>query len=117
MAPAAPLRKLRRESEVISGTMFDMATPDLQPAATSMAGLLAGISDDQLGASTPCPDYVLGDLVDHVGGLAKAFTWAATKDPASAFDGTVRRRLASRRQLARGDRHRSRRPGGGLAPP
>jgi uncharacterized protein (TIGR03086 family) len=60
-----------------------MTTPDFVPAATAMAGLLAGISDDQLGSPTPCPDYVLGDLLDHVGGLTKAFTWAATKDPAS----------------------------------
>jgi uncharacterized protein (TIGR03086 family) len=38
------------------------------------------VTDDQLGGATPCPDYTLGDLVDHVGGLAIAFTAAATKD-------------------------------------
>ncbi len=28
---------------------------------------------------TPCPDYRLGDLIEHVGGLTLAFTAAATK--------------------------------------
>ncbi len=50
-----------------------------------MARLLHGISDEQLDASTPCPDYRLGDLVDHVGGLSLAFTWAAAKDPRTAL--------------------------------
>lgn len=53
---------------------------DLHPAAQRMATLLENVSDDQLGATTPCPDYTLGDLVDHVGGLALAFTLAATKN-------------------------------------
>jgi hypothetical protein len=38
------------------------------------------VADDQLAAPTPCPEYTVGDLLDHVGGLAKAFTWAATKE-------------------------------------
>ena len=29
---------------------------------------------------TPCPAYSVGDLVEHIGGLALAFTWAATKN-------------------------------------
>jgi uncharacterized protein (TIGR03086 family) len=41
---------------------------------------IRNISDEQLAAPTPCPDYSLGDLVDHVGGVALAFTWAANKD-------------------------------------
>ncbi len=56
------------------------ATIDLGPAAERVAGLLHGISDDQLSNPTPCPAYTLGDLVEHVGGLALAFTWAATKN-------------------------------------
>jgi uncharacterized protein (TIGR03086 family) len=54
--------------------------PDLGPAAEQMTSLLRGIRDDQLDAPTPCPDYSLGDLVDHIGGLAVGFTWAATKE-------------------------------------
>jgi len=52
---------------------------DLEPAATRMAGLVSGLTDDQLARPTPCPDYTLGDLIEHVGGLSLAFTAAATK--------------------------------------
>jgi len=54
-------------------------TIDLSPAADRMARLVVGISDDQLLSPTPCPDYSLGDLVEHVGGFAMAFTAAAHK--------------------------------------
>ncbi|MBN2622206.1 MAG: TIGR03086 family protein [Acidimicrobiales bacterium] len=56
------------------------APVDLRPAARTMADLVRGIPDGMLGAPTPCPAYSLGDLVDHVGGLALAFTAAAAKD-------------------------------------
>jgi uncharacterized protein (TIGR03086 family) len=46
--------------------------------------MLAGISDEQLTAPTPCPRYTVGDLLDHVGGLSLAFTAAATKTPLTA---------------------------------
>ncbi len=51
-----------------------------------MADLIRDVPDELLDAATPCPEYTLGDLVDHVGGLALAFTAAATKakDDASA---------------------------------
>jgi uncharacterized protein (TIGR03086 family) len=58
-----------------------MTTIDLEPATRLMADLVQGIEDDQLGGPTPCPDYTLGDLLDHVGGLSLAFTMAATKTP------------------------------------
>lgn len=53
--------------------------PDLEPAAARLARLLEGISDDQLDAPTPCVDYTLGDLVEHVGGLSLAFAAAGAK--------------------------------------
>lgn len=53
---------------------------DLEPAAQQMARLLDNLRDDQLAGQTPCPDYTLGTLVDHVDGLSKAFAEAATKD-------------------------------------
>lgn len=61
-------------------------TVDLEPAARRMADLIRDVPDELLDAATPCPEYRLGDLVDHVGGLALAFTAAATKanDDASA---------------------------------
>jgi uncharacterized protein (TIGR03086 family) len=57
-----------------------MDTVDLGPAAQRLADLVARVTDDELGQPTPCPAYTLGDLIDHVGGLALAFTAAANKD-------------------------------------
>src|SRR5256885_14955826 len=53
---------------------------DLGPAAQRLGGLVARVGDDELGKPTPCPAYTLGDLIEHVGGLALAFTAAANKD-------------------------------------
>jgi uncharacterized protein (TIGR03086 family) len=58
---------------------------DLTPAAQRLAGLVAQVRDDELSAPTPCPAYTLGDLVEHVGGLALAFRAAADKDIASPY--------------------------------
>jgi uncharacterized protein (TIGR03086 family) len=57
-----------------------MTTIDLGPAANQLAALVRGVPDDMLEAPTPCPDYRVGDLLDHIGGLSKAFTWAATME-------------------------------------
>jgi uncharacterized protein (TIGR03086 family) len=35
--------------------------------------LLAGVDDDQRGRPTPCPDYDVATLVDHIVGWAQAF--------------------------------------------
>jgi uncharacterized protein (TIGR03086 family) len=56
-------------------------TVDLGPATRQMADLIAQVPDDLLDEPTPCPAYTLGDLVDHVSGLALAFTAAARKAP------------------------------------
>lgn len=53
---------------------------DLGPQAAAMARLVRGVRDDQLGDPTPCPDYTLGDLVQHVRVLAEAFTVAGRKE-------------------------------------
>ena len=57
-----------------------MTPVDLEPAARRLADLVGGVPDDLLDAPTPCPAYTLGDLVEHVGGAASAFTGAAVKD-------------------------------------
>jgi uncharacterized protein (TIGR03086 family) len=57
-----------------------MPMVELGPAAQRMADLIQGLPDELLGGPTPCPDYTLGDLVDHVSGFTLAFTAAATKD-------------------------------------
>jgi uncharacterized protein (TIGR03086 family) len=60
--------------------MDNIDTVDLGPAARRLADLVARVTDDELGNPTPCPAYTVGDLVEHVGGLALAFTAAANKD-------------------------------------
>ncbi|HEY5880257.1 MAG TPA: TIGR03086 family metal-binding protein [Nakamurella sp.] len=53
---------------------------DLMPAATNLGRLVRQVPDDRLGDPTPCPDFTVGDLVEHIGGLALAFTAAAHKE-------------------------------------
>ena len=53
---------------------------DLGPATAQLTRLVGEVRDDQLTAPTPCPDYTLGDLLEHVHGLALAFTAAARKE-------------------------------------
>lgn len=66
---------------------------DFQPAARAVADVVTGIRDDQLADPTPCAGLTVADLLDHLGGLALAFTWAATKQTPrggaeAAFDGS-----------------------------
>jgi uncharacterized protein (TIGR03086 family) len=67
----------------ISTEGFSMSDPviDLGPATRTVADVVRKVSDDQLAAPTPCPDYTVADLLDHIGGLALAFTGAARKQP------------------------------------
>lgn len=53
---------------------------DLEPAARQLADLVRRLDGEQLDAPTPCEGYRLGDLVEHIGGLAQAFTLAAAKE-------------------------------------
>jgi uncharacterized protein (TIGR03086 family) len=63
---------------------MNMAEPDnaldLGPAVRRIADLVANVKDDALDRPTPCPAYSLGDLIEHVGGLALAFTAAGRKE-------------------------------------
>ena len=63
---------------------------DHRPAAAEMARLVNGVRDDQLGGPTPCPEYTLGDLLEHVHGLSLAFTMAARKEELPPTDGPPR---------------------------
>ncbi len=54
---------------------------DFGPATATLRRLVLGTRDDQLGDPTPCDDYTVGDLVQHIGGLTLAFTGAAHKQP------------------------------------
>lgn len=64
-----------------------MNTVDFGPVAQRLGGLVARVGDDDLGRPTPLPAYTLGDLIDHVGGVALAFTAAANKDIGSPYVG------------------------------
>src|ERR1051326_4545652 len=63
-----------------------MTSVDLGPAARRLGELVARVDDGELGDPTPCPAYSLGDLIDHVGGLALAFTAAAKKERGGAAE-------------------------------
>lgn len=76
---------------------------DLEPATRALTELVAGVRDDQLTAPTPCADTSLGGLLDHIDGLALAFTAAATKTP---LDGESRGPTADASRLAPGWRTR-----------
>ena len=58
---------------------------DLTPATQRLADLVSRVGDEELGRPTPCPAYTVGDLIEHVGGLARAFRAAAEKDTASPY--------------------------------
>jgi uncharacterized protein (TIGR03086 family) len=57
-----------------------MTNIDLEAPARRLGALVAAVPDDALDRPTPCPAYRLGDLVEHVGGLAQAFRAAAAKE-------------------------------------
>ena len=53
---------------------------DLTPACRRTAHVLAGVTDEQLTAPTPCENLRLDELVAHIGGLALAFAAAGRKE-------------------------------------
>jgi uncharacterized protein (TIGR03086 family) len=59
---------------------------DLEPATRRMAALIDEVPEGLLERPTPCPAYALGDLLEHIGGLAIAFTMAARKDTGDLGD-------------------------------
>jgi uncharacterized protein (TIGR03086 family) len=52
---------------------------DIRPAADRTANVVTSVADEQLDLPTPCPDARLGDLIDHVGSLSRAFLASARK--------------------------------------
>src|SRR4051794_780554 len=55
--------------------------PDLRPAATRLGTIVEALNDADLTKPTPCEQYTVGDLLDHVAGGALAFKAAAVKKP------------------------------------
>jgi len=66
-----------------------MSTLDLRPAVSATASVVAAVPDVDLTGRTPCPDWSVADLLDHLGGLAVAFTMSARKQPLAMTGGPV----------------------------
>ncbi|MFE4826522.1 TIGR03086 family metal-binding protein [Streptomyces sp. NPDC056672] len=61
-------------------TNFKTAPFDLGPVCRTVAGLVGGISEEQLTGPTPCPAYTVRELLGHLAGLTVAFRDAARKE-------------------------------------
>ncbi|MER5471358.1 TIGR03086 family metal-binding protein [Streptomyces sp. NPDC002935] len=61
-------------------------TFDLGPQALIVARLADGVTDDQLGGATPCPEYAVHNILGHLAGLSVAFRDAARKDLGATTD-------------------------------
>jgi uncharacterized protein (TIGR03086 family) len=56
----------------------------LDAVLAKTGGIIASVRPDQLEGPTPCPDYSVGQLVDHIVGWVHVFAGAACGEP---FDG------------------------------
>ncbi|MQA85335.1 MAG: TIGR03086 family protein [Streptosporangiales bacterium] len=74
--PSSPYRRPEQRRATVAEST---AILDLEPPARQLTTLLSGVTDDQLSARTPCEEYTVGDLLDHLMGLTVAFRDAATK--------------------------------------
>jgi uncharacterized protein (TIGR03086 family) len=57
----------------------DRVPLDFDPPVRQIRALLLGVDDRDLVAPTPCPDWSVAALLDHLMGLSVAFTAAARK--------------------------------------
>jgi uncharacterized protein (TIGR03086 family) len=57
----------------------DRVPLDLDPSVRQLRLLLLGIIDDDLQSPTPCDDWTVGDLLDHIAEVSRALTQAAQK--------------------------------------
>ncbi|MGX6602201.1 TIGR03086 family metal-binding protein [Micromonosporaceae bacterium Da 78-11] len=64
--------------------MADRVPLDFDPPVGQLRALLLGVDDDELTGPTPCPDWTVAAMLDHLMGLSFAFTQAARKRADSA---------------------------------
>ncbi|WP_221477312.1 TIGR03086 family metal-binding protein [Paractinoplanes abujensis] len=57
----------------------DRVPLDFDPPVRGLRALLLGIDDGELANPTPCPEWTVATLLDHLMGLSVAFTQAAHK--------------------------------------
>jgi uncharacterized protein (TIGR03086 family) len=53
---------------------------DLKPACHRMIEVFGGVTDDQLTSPSPCSEYTVGDLIDHVDQVSRGATALARQD-------------------------------------
>jgi uncharacterized protein (TIGR03086 family) len=56
-----------------------MRRPEIETAADRIAAIVDAVDDTALDRSTPCADYTVAALLDHIDGFVGAFTAAGTK--------------------------------------
>jgi uncharacterized protein (TIGR03086 family) len=57
----------------------DRVPLDFDPPVRQLRALLLGIAEDDLVSPTPCDEWTVGDLLDHLMDITRAFTQAAQK--------------------------------------
>jgi uncharacterized protein (TIGR03086 family) len=62
-------------------------------ALDATGSIIAGLTDDQLDAATPCTEWTVRDVIEHMVGNAIHYTAAITGSAAPAIDGDVRERF------------------------
>lgn len=63
-----------------------MPIVDITETATRLSTLVEAVPDGALGSPTPCSEYSVGDLLDHVAGVTVAFGGAAVKSRGPSAD-------------------------------
>ena len=61
-----------------------MRRPEIETAATRMASIVAGVDDAALTDPSPCAEYSVAALLDHIDGFVGAFTAAGTRTDTGA---------------------------------
>jgi uncharacterized protein (TIGR03086 family) len=65
--------------EIEEDVVADRVPLDLDPPVRQLGLLLLGITDDDLRSPTPCEDWTVGDLLDHIVEVTRALAQAAQK--------------------------------------
>jgi uncharacterized protein (TIGR03086 family) len=61
------------------GVLDEPTITDLDPATKRLCALIADLPEQDLSRPTPCTEYSVGDLLDHLAGVTVAFGGAAVK--------------------------------------
>jgi uncharacterized protein (TIGR03086 family) len=59
---------------------------DLEPVCDPIIAVLAGVRDDQLSRSSPCSEYKVGQVIDHIDEVCQLYTAVAHHDTGEALE-------------------------------